>query len=550
MSKVHKHAPGASHGHGAGKSKDGHDDGPHKGHGHELPDEQLFEWQHDFAGVDKNHDGKLAKSELKVHKQAKAFDQDKDGTVSREEYRAGFRQGNSFAGLDKDHDGALDAAELKRAHRFTDDSFDGDQDGKVSSTEFVAGRKTEEGELLQARRDYRFKHLGTKQKKALKGYDTDHNGHISRQEFGAGRDADRLKAANAKIAENFALAGGKDGAIANADQTAYKGYDADHDNAVSEDEFLAGQKADRHERWDNVLAGKQDPALAQRLHLDALGQGINKLTGGAAPGAAPAAPGDPNAPPTSGTDFTISSFNVLGSSHTAAGGKDPGMASGPERMKGVVELMKKHDVDVVGFQEMQHDQAAAFQKQLGDKYALYPGTKGDSENSIAWRKDKFDLVKTSSIAIPYFNGHTRHMPVVLLRDKQTGQLQYICNFHNPADTAQFHHQQKYRTEAMHREIALVNKLRQQTGLPVFVTGDMNEGNEYYNGMTHGAKGMHSSTGLPSGRPPKNPGIDWIFGSQNVTFSDQERDHGALVRHTTDHPMIIAHAHVDKTERKR
>jgi hypothetical protein len=116
------------------------------------------------------------------------------------------------------------------------------------------------------------------------------------------------------------------------------------------------------------------------------------------------------------------------------------------------------------------------------------------------------------------------------------------NCHNPADTAKYHHQQKYRTAAMKQEIELVNKLR-KSGIPVVVTGDMNEGNEYYNGMTHGAKGMHAAAS-PNGKPPKHPGIDWIFGSQDVDFDHYVRDHGALVQHTTDHPMVVTHATID------
>ena len=88
----------------------------------------------------------------------------------------------------------------------------------------------------------------------------------------------------------------------------------------------------------------------------------------------------------------------------------------------------------------------------------------------------------------------------------------------------------------------MNKLRKQTGLPVFVTGDMNEGNEYFGKMTKGAPTMHASAS-PSGKPPKKPGIDWVFGSSDVTFTRHVRDRGALVKRTTDHPMIIANARI-------
>jgi hypothetical protein len=217
-------------------------------------------------------------------------------------------------------------------------------------------------------------------------------------------------------------------------------------------------------------------------------------------------------------------------------------------MKGAVQLLKQHDVDIVGFQEMQGDQQRAFHKLAGDEYAMYSGSlRGhkDPNNTIAWRKDKWDLVKGDTVEIPYFNGQIRKMPYVLLRNKQTGQEAYFANFHNPADTAQFHHQEAHRDEATRREVALANQLR-KTGKPLFLTGDMNEGNEYFGHMTKGSPGMHASAS-PNGRAPKKPGIDWIFGSPNVSFTRYVRDRGALVKRTTDHPMIISRARIRSQE---
>ena len=81
---------------------------------------------------------------------------------------------------------------------------------------------------------------------------------------------------------------------------------------------------------------------------------------GALPDPSAAAPVTvPTPDPTAGTtptpapsgpvaDFTISSFNVLGSSHTRGGAR--GKQSGVARMAGAVDLLAQHDVDVVGFQ--------------------------------------------------------------------------------------------------------------------------------------------------------------------------------------------------------
>src|SRR5690349_12194944 len=53
------------------------------------------------------------------------------------------------------------------------------------------------------------------------------------------------------------------------------------------------------------------------------------------------------------TTFTVSTFNLLGSSHTPVGGR---RAPGTTRMVWANQLLAKHGVDVVGFQEMQADQ--------------------------------------------------------------------------------------------------------------------------------------------------------------------------------------------------
>jgi hypothetical protein len=170
------------------------------------------------------------------------------------------------------------------------------------------------------------------------------------------------------------------------------------------------------------------------------------------------------------------------------------------------------------------------------------GKKKDTDNTLAWRKDTWELVKADSIGIPYFHGKVREMPVVRLRNKKTGQEAYFANFHNPASTKRVGDQERFRDEAMKRQIALVNKLTRETGLPVFVVGDMNEREEYYNGMTKGAPMV--SADRPKGGPaPKKPGIDWIFGSKGVTFTDYVRDRGALVQKTTDHPMIVSKARI-------
>jgi hypothetical protein len=243
-------------------------------------------------------------------------------------------------------------------------------------------------------------------------------------------------------------------------------------------------------------------------------------------------------PPT--LDFVISTFNVLGASHTSAAGKDPGRASGPVRAVRAAELIRRHGADVVGFQELQRSQLITLQRHTDMDF--YPGlTFGDSENSIGWRRDRFTAVEKHTVRIPYFNGGPRSMPFVKLRSRSTGLEAWFANFHNPAETARYHHQQVYRDDATRIEIALANQLITRTGLPVFVTGDMNERASYFCRFTAGTPMVAARGGSNNGRclagHPR--AVDWIFGSQGVDFLGYVEDRSHLVDITTDHPVVVA-----------
>jgi hypothetical protein len=246
-------------------------------------------------------------------------------------------------------------------------------------------------------------------------------------------------------------------------------------------------------------------------------------------------------------EFNVASFNVLGSSHTEKGGHHSWLASGPQRIGGVLQILGQHDVSVVGMQEFQPNQRAAFRSRATG-WQMYPGLSMGSragENSVAWRSDTWDLVMPGTVPIPYFNGRERPMPYVLLRHRATGVRAYFSTFHNPADTRKFRGQQRFRNAATDREIALFNRLESE-GIAQFVTGDMNERGEYYCKVTartalEAAAGGSSSGGC---RPPKPTPIDWIFGSPGVAFSSYRVDRSPLVRRTTDHPVVVAHARVD------
>ena len=102
-------------------------------------------------------------------------------------------------------------------------------------------------------------------------------------------------------------------------------------------------------------------------------------------------------------------------------------------------LMNRYKLDVVGTQEFQETTqfdywvAKGYNKTWGSYYWNPAGKARDTENAIIWRKSKMEFVSGSTFDIPYFNGNTRHVPAVLLREKSTGRTAYFLNVHNPAN---------------------------------------------------------------------------------------------------------------------
>lgn len=243
------------------------------------------------------------------------------------------------------------------------------------------------------------------------------------------------------------------------------------------------------------------------------------------------------------TLFTMSSFNILGFGHTAPGGNRPGWADGHTRMRWQIELLAERDVDLVGFQEFQPEQYRTFKEETGTAWGVYPGlelSRAATHNSIAWRKDTWRLLEKGTLAIPYFDGVRIRMPVIRLENRTTFQQAWFGNFHNPANARG--NAERWRDIATSMEVAMANEKRAATGLPVFITGDMNEKDEYFCRMTGGAPMVAAnggSNGAGGCRPPSPLQVDWIFGPVEAQFSGYVADRSAAVRRTTDHPMIVS-----------
>ena len=251
--------------------------------------------------------------------------------------------------------------------------------------------------------------------------------------------------------------------------------------------------------------------------------------------------------------FRVSSFNVLGWSHTDAGGKNARMASGETRMQWTTQLLADNAVEVVGMQELQPRQLAAFRSLQGEAWDLYPAdalNRIDTHNSIAWRTDTWELVEANTIAIPYFQGAKVQMPYILLRHLETGRLVWFANFHNAANTRYSGDSTPWRAQARILQVGLANKIW-ESGVPLVFTGDMNETTPYFCALTTRSP-MKSASGGSWGttrcRPPERMKIDWIFGSNDVRFTNYRVKDGTLVDKASDHPMILADVTVSSRPR--
>jgi endonuclease/exonuclease/phosphatase family metal-dependent hydrolase len=245
--------------------------------------------------------------------------------------------------------------------------------------------------------------------------------------------------------------------------------------------------------------------------------------------------------------FTVASFNVLGHSHTEPGGRVPERPSGQTRMAWTVELLRSWGVDVVGLQEFQDPQMDAFLRLAGGEYSVYPGpeiSQRNKQNAVAWRSSVFELVDGRPVMTPYFYGNLVPMPLVLLRHKATGLEVYVMSVHNAASTRRTGDQTRWRDAAMRQQIALTDQLVRQ-GVPVIMTGDMNEREKYFCAYTASGQMRAAAGGSNAGScqpPPASIArIDWIFGSTDVSFSDYRFVKDGSVTRASDHPLVLAEA---------
>lgn len=252
-------------------------------------------------------------------------------------------------------------------------------------------------------------------------------------------------------------------------------------------------------------------------------------------------------------DTVVATLNLLGSSHTVPGGSGPGhypgYAVGTRRAASALALLDREQVSLVGLQEVQGDQARVLAGAAG--WRMYPDVAGipaAGQNAVMWRDAEWELVRAQGVAVPYFGGQLKQMPLVLLRHRETGVTTYLSSFHNPATTRRVGQQGRWRAAAADREVALLTELR-ASGVPHLVTGDFNERADIFCRIS-GATGFTSPAGgstVGGCQPPADMRIDWIFGDPEIQWTRYAALRDAAVRGTTDHPLVVAGARISAAD---
>lgn len=236
------------------------------------------------------------------------------------------------------------------------------------------------------------------------------------------------------------------------------------------------------------------------------------------------------------TSFVLTTFNVLGSNHSAPRSDAGEFSPARVRAEWSLDYLRAIDSSVVGFQELQTDQLSWLAQGGRDRWSLWPGTSagpGAVQTTVAWRSDQWTLLDTDLVPIPFLD-QTRQMPLVHLENVATGARVWVMNIHNAPQG-----RQQERNVAVRREIDRLQRIKGDD--PVFLIGDFNERRTAFCKVT-GALPMvdprgGSNDGSTCRTPPGLQRVDWIFGSRTVSFSGYVQDRRPLVQRITDHAVI-------------
>ncbi|MCW2814710.1 MAG: hypothetical protein JWN84_2165, partial [Nocardioides sp.] len=238
-------------------------------------------------------------------------------------------------------------------------------------------------------------------------------------------------------------------------------------------------------------------------------------------------------------DVRVGTFNVLGSQHTAPGGTRRNYPPASVRSPSQANLITRHGLEIVGMQELQTDQLDTISARTGlTAWPGYAWGSKETDNSILYDAGRFELVSGDMFTIP-FMGRPRPQPIIRLRARDSGREFYVVNTHPSAG-----HYGKYAAERHHGQDVLNDVLAglKATGLPILLTGDMNDREVFYDRVVC-RSGLVSASGGSgcSSRPPQMWAVDWVVGTSSISFSDYVADNDPAKM--SDHYVVYATAHV-------
>ena len=244
------------------------------------------------------------------------------------------------------------------------------------------------------------------------------------------------------------------------------------------------------------------------------------------------------------TGFILATFNVLGHSHTKPGGNRQGWASSRTRMRWAVQLFDGYGVDVVGLQEFQPIQKRTFLGAVGRPLR--------GVLAAARRNRQLDRLEECTLA----TGQRHNLQGSLLRRASHARCPSSgCATSRRGRTASSSTSTTPRAPratptrartGLKRSAARSQRFEALTTtykVPVYLTGDLNARAEAFCALTAGGLMTAAAGGSNEGEcnVPRNPGIDWIFGSSLTRFSPQLVVRDGVSGRISDHPFVVARA---------
>lgn len=226
-------------------------------------------------------------------------------------------------------------------------------------------------------------------------------------------------------------------------------------------------------------------------------------------------------------------LNAWANHHTAPGGDASWALSGTERMRLVVDHLRRVRADVGVLAEVELPQREAFDSFAGRQYGQVQ-TPDALDDVVVYRRDVFRLVSARTFQLRYQRGSTVRTPVVVLAERSTGRQVAVVPVHLPATTPAVGDQHAWRALDVRTLAGQVRALK----VPVIVAGDFNSRNTPLCDLTAPTAGLTSPLATHAGcHDLPQPPIDQAFLSGSLAPYDYRVDRGAQARRMTDHGAL-------------